>query len=68
MVLIFILAQIMLCPHCGTEQYKIEFLKPTIFHEITESGGATRLLPNAIRERLERITDDDMSLINYNPK
>ena len=60
--------KIMLCPHCGTEQYKIEFLKPTIFHEITESGGATRLLPNAIRERLERITDDDMSLINYNPK
>ena len=60
--------KIMLCPHCGTEQYKVEFLKPTIFHEITESGGATRLLPNAIRERLERITDDDMSLINYNPK
>ena len=60
--------KIMLCPHCGTEQYKIEFLKPTIFHEITESGGATRLLPNAIRERLERITDDDMQLINYNPK
>ena len=60
--------KIMLCPHCGTEQYKIEFLKPTIFHEITETGGATRLLPNAIRERLERITDDDMSLINYNPK
>ena len=60
--------KIMLCPHCGTEQYKIEFLKPTIFHEITESGGATRLLPNAIRERLERITDDDMALINYNPK
>ena len=60
--------KVMLCPHCGTEQYKVEFLKPTIFHEITESGGATRLLPNAIRERLERITDDDMSLINYNPK
>ena len=60
--------KIMLCPHCGTEQYKIEFLKPTIFHEITESGGATRLLPNAIRERLERILDEDMFLINYNPK
>jgi DNA-directed RNA polymerase subunit A' len=58
--------KVMICPHCGVEQYKIEFLKPTIFHEITESGGATRLLPNAIRERLERISSEDLKLINYN--
>lgn len=59
--------KIMLCSYCGAEQNKIEFLKPTIFHEITESGGATRLLPNAIRERLERITDEDLKIVNYNP-
>ncbi len=54
------------CPHCGKPQYEIEFTKPTVFHEITEGGGATRLLPVAIRERLERIRDDDLVLMDYN--
>ncbi|TLX99579.1 MAG: DNA-directed RNA polymerase subunit A', partial [Thaumarchaeota archaeon] len=54
-------------PHCGKQQYQIEFTKPTIFHEITEEGGATRLLPVAIRERLERITNDDLGLLGFNP-
>ena len=45
--------KVKLCPHCGKQQFQIEFTKPTIFHEITEEGGATRLLPVAIRERLE---------------
>lgn len=57
-----------LCPHCGKGQYDIEFTKPTIFHEITEEGGATRLLPVAIRERLERIKDDEFQLLEYNPQ
>jgi DNA-directed RNA polymerase subunit A' len=56
------------CPHCGKAQYEIEFTKPTIFHEIPEEGGATRLLPMAIRERLERLTDDDIKLLRYDPK
>ena len=55
-----------LCPHCGKNQYEIEFTKPTIFHEITEEGGATRLLPIAIRERLERIKDEEFRLLGYN--
>ncbi len=55
------------CEHCGRGQYEIEFTKPTVFHEITESGGATRLLPVAIRERLERITNDDLRLMGYDP-
>ena len=62
--------KIMLCPHCGADQYPIEFVKPTIFHEIIptaeKSGGATRLLPSAIRERLERIIDDDLTILNFN--
>src|SRR2546430_7605061 len=59
--------KIKLCPHCGKQQYQIEFTKPTIFHEITEKGAATRLLPVAIRERLERITNDDLGLLGFNP-
>ena len=59
--------KVKLCPHCGKQQYQIEFTKPTIFHEITEEGGATRLLPVAIRERLERVTNDDLDLLGFNP-
>ena len=56
------------CPHCSRQQYEIEFTKPTIFHEVTEAGGATRLLPIAIRERMERIRDEDLILLGYDPK
>jgi len=58
--------KVKLCPHCGKQQYQIEFTKPTIFHEITEEGGATRLLPVAIRERLERINNEDLQLLGFN--
>ncbi len=60
--------KVKLCPHCGKQQYQIELTKPTIFHEITEEGGATRLLPVAIRERLERLTNEDLDLLGYNPR
>lgn len=55
------------CPHCGAPQYKIEFSKPTAFHEILEEG-AQRLTPSIIRERLERIPDDDLEVFGLNPK
>jgi DNA-directed RNA polymerase subunit A' len=55
------------CPRCGAPQYKIEFTKPTTFHEILEEG-AQRLTPSMIREKLERITDEDLELIGFNPK
>ena len=60
--------KVKLCPHCGKQQYQIEFTKPTIFHEITEEGGATRLLPVAIRERLERINNEDLEVLGFNSK
>ena len=60
--------KVKLCPHCGKQQYQIEFTKPTIFHEITEEGGATRLLPVAIRERLERVNNEDLGLLGFNSK
>ena len=55
------------CPHCGTKQYIIEHIKPTTYHEVVE-GGARRLTPSTIRERLERIRDDDLRLLGMDPK
>ncbi|MDA4124577.1 MAG: DNA-directed RNA polymerase subunit A' [Thaumarchaeota archaeon] len=60
--------KVKLCPHCGKQQFQIEFTKPTIFHEITEEGGATRLLPVAIRERLERVNNEDLDVLGFNSK
>ncbi|MCK5626555.1 MAG: DNA-directed RNA polymerase subunit A' [Candidatus Bathyarchaeia archaeon] len=55
------------CPHCGTQQYPIELVKPTSFHEATEEG-APKIPPSAIRERLERIPDDDLRILGIDPK
>jgi DNA-directed RNA polymerase subunit A' len=54
------------CPHCGARQYPIEHGKPTTFHEMVE-GGASRLNPSQIRERLERIPEDDLRLLGMEP-
>ncbi|MDH5782606.1 MAG: DNA-directed RNA polymerase subunit A' [Candidatus Bathyarchaeota archaeon] len=55
------------CPHCGAPQFKVEFTKPTTFHEISEEG-AQRLTPSMIRERLERILDEDLEVVGFNSK
>ena len=55
------------CPHCGAQQFKIEFAKPTTFYEILEEG-AQRLTQSMVRERLERIPDDDLEMFGFNPK
>jgi DNA-directed RNA polymerase subunit A' len=55
------------CPHCATAQYKITFEKPTKFIEQTEAGSEP-LTPSMIRERLERISDDDLEILGLNPK
>lgn len=57
--------KIKVCPHCGKQQLEIDFTKPTVFHEITEGGGANRLVPVAIRERLERIPNEDLELLGF---
>src|SRR3989442_1745029 len=56
------------CPHCGQKQYRIEHDKPPSFHEIVAEGGAVRLTPSTVRERLERIPDDDLILLGMDPK
>jgi DNA-directed RNA polymerase subunit A' len=55
------------CPHCAAQQYKITFEKPTKFIEQTEAGSEP-LTPSMIRERLERISDEDLELLGFNPK
>ncbi len=55
------------CPYCGTQQSKIEFAKPTTFYEILEEG-AQRLTQSMVRERLERIPDEDLELFGFTPE
>ncbi len=43
------------CPHCSEKQIVIKFVKPTNYYE-----GERKLLPNEIRERLERIPEQDL--------
>jgi len=56
------------CPHCGAVQYKIVFEKPTKFSEQIPESGSEPLTPSMIRERLERISDDDLEILGFNPK
>lgn len=53
------------CPHCGAEQYKIKFEKPTTFIEETEAG-TERLTPAEIQKRFENILPEDLPLIGLN--
>jgi DNA-directed RNA polymerase subunit A' len=55
------------CPHCASGQFKITFEKPTKFIEQTEAGSEP-LTPSMIRERLERVSDEDLELLGFNPK
>ena len=55
------------CPYCGGRQYKIEFVKPTVFYEHIEEG-AQRLTASMIRDRFERILNEDLELLGFDPK
>ncbi|MCS7146025.1 MAG: DNA-directed RNA polymerase subunit A' [Nitrososphaerota archaeon] len=54
------------CPHCGEKQFKIELEKPSTFIESTPQG-AVRLTPSSVRQRLERIPDSDLELLDIDP-
>ncbi|MBI2583700.1 MAG: DNA-directed RNA polymerase subunit A' [Candidatus Aenigmarchaeota archaeon] len=47
------------CPHCGTKQKELSFSKPTTFRE----GANTELSPEQVRQRLENITDEDVTTL-----
>jgi len=46
------------CPYCNTEQKKLKFIKPYTFVE-----GAETLTASAVRERFEKISEDDLVLV-----
>ncbi len=52
-----------LCPHCGAEQSKITLDKPTSFRE-----NGHKLTPKEVRERLERIPNEDLFPLGINPE
>ncbi len=59
-----------LCPHCGEQQLKINFEKPTTFSEILLEDGRKiehKLTPADIRARMEKIPDEDLRHLGINP-
>ncbi|MBS3054077.1 MAG: DNA-directed RNA polymerase subunit A' [Candidatus Aenigmarchaeota archaeon] len=46
------------CPACGEKQKDITYFKPTSYRE-----GNTDLTSEEVRQRLEKITDDDLALL-----
>ncbi|MFA7695019.1 MAG: DNA-directed RNA polymerase subunit A', partial [Methanoregula sp.] len=60
-----------ICPHCGEQQLKINFEKPTTFSEVMVEEGKKvehKLTPADIRARLEKIPDEDLIPLGINPK
>jgi DNA-directed RNA polymerase subunit A' len=55
------------CPYCGAKQFKIEFDKPTVFHEYPEEG-VQRLTASMVRERFERIPDEELEIVGFDVK
>ena len=55
------------CPYCGARQYRVRFTRPYYFYE-ERPEGSVRLTPIEVRERLERIPDEDAELLGVNPK
>ncbi|MHA1266734.1 MAG: DNA-directed RNA polymerase subunit A' [Candidatus Helarchaeota archaeon] len=60
-------AKLTVCPYCGAKQVKIKLEKPTTFYEKTEAG-TNRLNPSEIRDRFERMTDEDCISLGINPE
>src|SRR3989338_3552552 len=48
------------CPYCNSEQGKLKFIKPYSFSE-----GAELLSPVKLRERLEKIPNEDLEVIGF---
>ncbi len=46
------------CPYCNTEQKKLKLIKPYTFVE-----GAETLTASVVRERLEKINEEDLNLV-----
>ncbi|MEM3407917.1 MAG: DNA-directed RNA polymerase subunit A' [Candidatus Micrarchaeia archaeon] len=51
------------CPHCQTEQKEIKFERPTNFYE-----DDRLMLPTEVRDRLAKISDDDLRELGFDPE
>ncbi len=51
------------CPHCGEPHVEIKFEKPTFYYENNH-----RLTPIDVRERLEKIPDEDLRAFGIEPE
>jgi len=49
------------CPHCSIVQEKVKLEKPTTFR-----SGRRRLFPSEIRERLVKVSDEDLRILGIN--
>jgi DNA-directed RNA polymerase subunit A' len=49
------------CPHCSIIQEKVKLEKPTTFR-----SGRRRLFPSEIRERLVKVSDEDLKVLGIN--
>ncbi len=47
------------CPHCKAKQVKVKFVRPYSYYE-----GENNLLVTDIKERFEKITDEDLRYLN----
>ncbi len=56
------------CMYCGESQRRIKYDKPTSYIEIDEEEKERRLMPTDVRERLERIPDEDIALFGMDAK
>jgi DNA-directed RNA polymerase subunit A' len=56
-------SEVVICPHCHFENKKISLDKPTTFRE-----EGKKLTPKEIRERFEKIPNDDLILVGLDPK
>ena len=51
------------CPHCGIVQERVKLEKPSTF-----KVGKRRLFPSEIRERLAKVSDEDLKILGINAK
>ncbi|MCF0225726.1 MAG: DNA-directed RNA polymerase subunit A' [Methanobrevibacter sp.] len=56
------------CPHCGAEQGAITIDKPVSINQEIGPNEVYKLTPSEVRERLERITDEDSYILGVNPE
>ena len=55
-------SKVEVCPYCGEHQLKIVYEKPTKYYEVED-----QILPSDIRDRFERIPDEDTKVFGMDP-